>query len=166
MRLSMLGLLRALYTVVAALVVTTLLPRLGVPPRLVPDLVLLGVVATAVIRGRVHGALAGLAAGWVVELIPPVAKPLGLTALTLMVAGIVAGSFRRGSSRSPLRPLAALAVAAFVVLAGEGASAVLAEGSVDVIAAVTALAVTVGVGAALMPLMVVVDHALVRRRLG
>lgn len=166
MRLSMLGLLRASYTVVAALVVTTVLPRLGVPSRFVPDLVLIGVVATAVIRGRVHGALVGLAAGWVVELVPPVAKPLGLAALTLMVAGIVAGSFRRSSSRSFLRPLAALAVAAGVVLAGEGAAAVVAEGSVDVTAAVTALGVTVGVGLALLPFMVIVDRALVRRRLG
>lgn len=166
MRLSMLGLLRAAYTVVAALVITTVLPRLGVPSRFVPDLVLIGVVATAVIRGPLHGALVGLAAGWVVELVPPVANPLGLAALTMMLAGIVAGSFRRSSSRSLLRPLAALAVAAAVVLAGEGATAVVAEGRVELTAAVTALGVTVGVGLALLPFMVMVDRALVRRRLG
>ena len=166
MRLSMLGLLRAAYTIVAALVVTSLLPRLGVPSRFVPDLVLIGVVATAVIRGPVHGALVGLAAGWVVELMPPVAMPLGLAALTMMLAGIVAGSFRRSSARSVLRPLAALAVAATVVLAGEGATAVVAGGSVDLTAAVTAFGLTVGVGLALLPFMVVVDRALVRRRLG
>lgn len=169
MRLSMLGLLRAAYTVVAALVVTTVLPRLGVPSRFVPDLVLIGVVATAVIRGRVHGALVGLAAGWVVELVPPVAKPLGLAALTLMVAGIVAGSFRRSSSRSLLRPVAALAAAAAVVIAGEGASAVVAEGNVDLtstLSVLSTLAVTLAVGVALLPLMVIVDRTLVRRRLG
>ncbi|HKX68097.1 MAG TPA: rod shape-determining protein MreD [Intrasporangium sp.] len=166
MRLSMLGLLRAAYTIVAALVVTTLLPRLGVPSRFVPDLVLIGVVATAVIRGPVHGALVGLAAGWVVELMPPVAMPLGLAALTMMLAGIVAGSFRRSSARSVLRPLAALAVAATVVLAGEGATAVVAGGSVDLTASFTALGLTVGVALALLPFMVVVDRALVRRRLG
>ena len=166
MRLSLLGILRAAYTIAAALVVTTVLPRLGVPSRFVPDLVLIGVVATAVIRGRVHGALVGLAAGWFVELVPPVARPLGLAALTLMVAGIVAGSFRRSSSRSFLRPVVALAVAAVVVLAGEGASAVLAEGSVDLTAMLATLAVTVGIGVALLPSMVIVDRTLVRRRLG
>jgi rod shape-determining protein MreD len=166
MRLSMLGLLRAAYTVVAALVITTVLPRLGVPSRFVPDLVLIGVVATAVIRGPMHGALVGLAAGWVLELMPPVAKPLGLAALTMMLAGIVAGSFKRSSSRSLLRPLAALAVAAAVVLAGECATAVVAEGSVDLTAAVTVLGLTLGVGLGLLPFLVIVDRALVRRRLG
>jgi rod shape-determining protein MreD len=114
----------------------------------------------------VHGALVGLAAGWVVELVPPVAKPLGLAALSLMVAGIVAGSFRSSSSRSLLRPVAALGAAAVVVIAGEGASAVVAEGSVDLTATLSVLAVTVAVGVALLPLMVIVDRTLVRRRLG
>jgi rod shape-determining protein MreD len=166
MRLSLLGLLRAAYVVAAALVMTTLLPRLGVPARFVPDLVVIGVVASAVVRGPVHGALVGLAAGWVVELIPPVGRPLGLLALTLMLAGIVAGSFRRRSAGSLVRPLAALVVAAAVVLAGRAASAVVAEGSVDPTTALTALATTVGVGSALLPVLVIVDRALVRRRLG
>ena len=60
MRPTLLGVLRTAYVLVAALVVATVLPRLGVPPRWVPDLVLLGVVATAVLRGPVHGALVGL----------------------------------------------------------------------------------------------------------
>src|SRR6478735_3371531 len=94
MRPTLLGVLRTAYVLVAALVVATLLPRLGVPPRWVPDLVLVGVVATAVLRGPVHGALVGLLAGWVVQLVPPVGSPLGLTPLVMMVAGLVAGSFR------------------------------------------------------------------------
>lgn len=166
MRLSLLGLLRVAYVLVAALAMTTLMPRLGIPARFVPDLVLIGVVASAVLRGPVHGALVGLGTGWIVELIPPIGRPLGLVALTLALAGVVAGSFRRTSSTSLVRPLGALLVAALVVLMGHAASAVVAEGSVDPAAAATLLVSTVAVGLALLPALIAVDRALVRRRLG
>jgi rod shape-determining protein MreD len=166
MRPTLLGVLRAAYVLVAALVVATLLPRLGAEPRWVPDLVLVGVVATAVIRGPVHGALVGLLAGWVVELVPPVGSPLGLTPLVMMVAGLVAGLFRRASSRSRLRAPAALLLAAVVVLAARLGSAVLGEGSVEVSDGLWRLLVTVAVGALLLPAFLALDRALVRRRLG
>lgn len=166
MRLTALGLLRAGYLVVAALATTSLLPRLGVPGDWLPDLVLIGIAATAVVRGPVHGALVGLAAGWLVELIPPVGRPLGMVALTLMVAGATAGAFRRSSSQSVTRPLVALVAAAVVVVAGHAASAVVAEGSFDPTAAGSVLLATLVVGLFLIPAMVAVDRALVRRRLG
>lgn len=166
MRPTLLGVLRAAYVLVAALLVATLLPRLGVPPRWVPDLVLVGVVATAVLRGPVHGALVGLLAGWVVELVPPAGNPLGLTALVMMVAGLVAGLFRRTSSRSRLRAPAALLAAAAVVLAGHVGSAVLADGSVEVVDGLSRLLVTAVVGGLLLPPFLALDRALVRRRLG
>ncbi|WP_256792374.1 rod shape-determining protein MreD [Terrabacter sp. Ter38] len=166
MRPSLLGLLRTAYVLVAALVVATLLPRLGAEPRWVPDLVLVGVVATAVLRGPVHGALVGLLAGWVVELVPPVGSPLGLTPLVMMLAGLVAGLFRRSSSRSPLRAPAALLAAAAVVLVGRLGSAVLSEGSVELTDGLWRLLVTVLVGGLLLPALLALDRALVRRRLG
>nr|WP_255523864.1 rod shape-determining protein MreD [Terrabacter sp. MAHUQ-38] len=162
----MLGVLRTAYVLVAALFSATLLPRLGVAPRWVPDLVLVGVVATAVLRGPVHGALAGLLAGWVAELVPPVGSPLGLAPLVMMVGGLVGGLFRRPASRSRLRAPAALLAAAGVVLVGRLASAVLAEGSVDLGGSVMRLASTVAVGVLLLPAFVALDRALVRRRLG
>ncbi|GAA3701144.1 hypothetical protein GCM10022399_17020 [Terrabacter ginsenosidimutans] len=166
MRPTLLGLLRTAYVLVAALLVATLLPRLGLPPRWVPDLVLVGVVATAVLRGPVHGALVGLLAGWVVELVPPVGSPLGLTALVLMVAGLVAGFFRRTSSRSRLRAPVALLAATAVVLAGHMGSAVLADGRVEVVDGLWRLLTTVVVGGLLLPAFLALDRALVRRRLG
>ncbi|GAA6526557.1 rod shape-determining protein MreD [Intrasporangium sp. DVR] len=166
MRLSLLGILRAGYVLGAALVMTTLLPRLGVPAPFVPDLVLIGVVASAVLRGPLHGALVGIAAGWVLELVPPVGAPLGLVAVTLMLAGAVAGAFRRTSAGSLTRPVAALGAASVVVLAGRAASAVAAEGAVDPVAAGTTLAATLVVGVVVVPAMLAVDRALVRRRLG
>ncbi|GAA2746073.1 hypothetical protein GCM10009868_30090 [Terrabacter aerolatus] len=166
MRPTLLGVLRTAYVVVAALLVATLLPRLGVPPPWVPDLVLVGVVATAVLRGPVHGALVGLLAGWVVELVPPAGNPIGLTALVTMVAGLVAGLFRRTSSRSRLRAPAALLAASAVVLAGHLGSAVVADGSVEVVDGLSRLLVTVAVGGLLLPAFLALDRALVRRRLG
>ena len=145
MRLSMLGLLRAAYTVVAALVVIDRAPASASRRTSFPT--------SCTHRGGGHCRDPRPAARCARRprsrlgrraLIRPVANPLGLAALTMMLAGIVAGSFRRSSSRSLLRPLAALAVAAAVVLAGEGATAVVAEGG-RAPAAVTAL-VTVGVG--------------------
>jgi len=166
MRPTLLGVLRTAYVLVAALLVATLLPRLGAQPRWVPDLVLVAVVATGVLRGPVHGALVGLLAGWVVELVPPVGSPLGLTPLVMMVAGLVAGSFRRTSSRSRLRAPAALLAAAGVLLVGRLGLAVLAEGSVEVADGLWRLVATVAAGALLLPAFLALDRALVRRRLG
>lgn len=166
MRPTLLGVLRTAYVVGAALLTATLLPRLGVPQAWLPDLVLVGVVATAVLRGPVHGALVGLLAGWVVELVPPVGSPLGLMPMVTMLAGLVAGLFRRSSSRSWLRAPAALLCAAVVVLAGRVGAAVLAEGGVEPAVDAARLVSTMLLGAMLLPALLVVDRALVRRRLG
>jgi cell shape-determining protein MreD len=165
-RPTLLGLGRAAYVVVAVFLTATLLPRLGVPAGWVPDLVLLGVATSAVLRGPVHGALVGLAAGWVVELVPPVGSPLGLTPLVMMVGGLVAGLFHRPSSRSAVRPYVALLAACAVVGASRVATTIVAEGSVDLAASAGRIAGTVGVGLVLVPLLIAADRALVRRRLG
>lgn len=163
-RLTLLGLLRAGAVLVAALLVATL-PRLGVPARALPDLVVILVAATAVLRGSLHGALVGLVAGWVVELVPPAGSPLGATALLYAAAGAAAGLFRREGPGGILPALAALTVASAVVEGGEICLQVLGDGVVDLAAAATRVAVTVAVGLVAMPLIVAVDHALVRRRL-
>ena len=167
-RLSLLGLLRAAGVVAAALIVATALPRLGVPARLVPDLVVVLVAASAVLRGPVHGALLGLAAGWVVDLVPPGGAPLGLTALLYAAAGATAGTLRRpGPPGRPglTLPLLALAAAAAVVEAGRVGLGVWAEGPLDLRSAAVRVAVTVAVGVFGLPLLLAVDRALVRRRL-
>jgi rod shape-determining protein MreD len=165
-RPTLLGLLRAAYVVVAALATATLLPRLGVPDAWVPDLVLLGVVTTAVLRGPLHGALVGLAAGWVVELVPPVGSPLGLTALLTAVGGLVAGLLHSPASRSGLRPLAALVASGVVVGLARAVTALLADGSIDAVGGLARLGSTVAVGLLAVPAAVALDRALVRRRLG
>lgn len=166
MRPTALGLLRTAYVLVAALLTAVILPRLGVPAVWMPDLVLLGVVATAVLRGPTHGGLAGLLAGWVVELIPPGGRPLGLMALTFMLAGGAAGMLRTSSLQPMVRTTLALVVAGGVVLAGRVASVVVAEGSLDAADGLTRLAATCAAAALVIPPMTAVDRALVRRRLG
>ena len=132
-----------------------------------PDLVLIGVVATAVLRGPVHGALVGLVAGWVVELVPPVGSPLGLTPLVMMLGGLVGGLFQRVSSRTVGRARRRRSLAAgVVVLLGRVASAIAAEGSVSAADGLGRLASTVAVGLLALPVLLAVDRALVRRRLG
>lgn len=166
MRPTALGLLRAAYVIVAALVAATLLPRLGVPAAWTPDLVLIGVVASAVLRGPVHGALVGLAAGWVVELIPPVGRPLGLAALVMMLAGAVAGAVGTSSLRSGPRAAIALVAAGLLVGLGRTVAVAVAEGSWDSTDGLTTLAATAAAALVVLPILLVVDHSLVRRRLG
>lgn len=164
-RLSLLGLLRSVGVVVAALVVATALPRLGVPSRVVPDLVVVLVVSSAVLRGPVHGALLGLAAGWVVDLVPPGGAPLGVTALLYAAAGGAAGMLRRPGRPGPVVPLVALTAAAVVVEAGRVALGVLGDSPLDLRAVAIRVAATVAVGLVALPALLGVDRALVRRRL-
>ena len=90
------ALLALALTLVAAVLVVTLRAR-GWP--VVPDLVLLPVVALALSRGWLAGALLGLAAGWLVDLVPPGGDPLGLTPILYALAGSLAG---RGSRVGPV----------------------------------------------------------------
>ncbi len=164
-RLTLLGLLRSAGVVIAALFVATVLPRYGVPVGYLPDLVLLLVVASAVLRGSVHGALLGLAAGWVVDLVPPGGSPLGLTALMFAAAGAVAGGFHRARTRGVVLPLVALASARAVVELGTVCVAILQDGRVDPANAAAHVLATVLVGLVALPVVMGVDRALTRRRL-
>jgi rod shape-determining protein MreD len=164
-RLSLLGLLRTVTVLAAGLVVATVLPRFGVPSRYLPDLVVVVVAASAVVRGPAHGALLGLAAGWVVDLVPPGGSPLGLTALLYAAAGAAAGLCRPAAGRGLPGALLGLAAATAVVELGRLCVAVLGDGVVDLGSAVTRTAVTVAVGLVALPALLGVDRALTRRRL-
>lgn len=86
-----------------------------------PDLVLVVIAATALMRGPWAGALMGLGGGWLIDLIPPGAEPMGASALVYLVVGVLLGLSRRFLATSPLAlpvlPLAAIAGAALMVLA-------------------------------------------------
>lgn len=164
-RLSLLGLIRTGAVLVAAITVATVLPRFGVPTRFLPDLVVIVVASSAVVRGPAHGALLGLAAGWVVDLVPPGGSPLGLTALLFAAAGATAGLAHRAASRGLPRALLGLAAATAVVEIGGVCVAIFGDGAFDLAAAATRTLATLAVGLLALPLLLGVDRSLTRRRL-
>lgn len=83
---------RGAVLVLAAVLVVTLAAR-GLAP--VPDFVAIAVAAFAVRGGPRVGLAVGLLGGWCLDLLPPGAFILGLSALAYAVAGVVVGRFRR-----------------------------------------------------------------------
>lgn len=159
--LSVPGLLRSLAVVLAALVAVALGSR-GV--GLVPDLVLPVVVAGALLRGPSSGALLGLAAGWVVDLMPPGSQLLGSSALLYAAAGLVAGAGRR-EGRAPIGWVALVVASSAVVLAaGRVAAAVLAAAPVAWVDTGLWLGQTTALGILAVPPLLWAEQALARRR--
>ena len=78
---------RTLELLLAVLLTVTVLPRWGVPV----DLVLVLVVAVGLRAGTQVGALFGLVAGLLVDVVPPGSVPLGATALVYAAIGAGAG---------------------------------------------------------------------------
>lgn len=156
-------LLRCLALLGSVLLVVTLGVR-HVP--VVPDLVLVLVVAWALLRGPVVGAGAGLAAGWLLDLVPPGSPHLGVQALTYAAAGAVAGRLRvDGPVAAPRVALVALASAA--VVDGVGVLGALAVGApVDLLAVAVQCVLTATVAAVVVPLVVAAERGLARRRFG
>lgn len=162
----MLGIWRAAAVIVAGLLTTSVLGRYGVSSVWMPALELVLVTSTAVLRGPVHGAWVGLATGWFLTLLPPVGSPMGAEALTYAAAGAAAGMLADRTSRSWLRPLAALALAFIVLSLGTWVVAILATGTFTPAESVPCLLTTMAVGAITLPAVLALDRALVRRRLG
>lgn len=155
-------LLRGMLLVLAACLPVALPAQLPAAP----DLVLLLVVATALVHGPTAGALAGVAGGWAVDLVPPGGDPLGAAALAYCAAGGAAGALRRYASWSPLVPLLATAVAAVGLQALRGLLALAGPGWVSVGTLAGTALLTVVVGLVLVPAVVALDRAVVERGWG
>lgn len=79
-----------LVIVVADLVQSALLSRLGIPGA-TPDLLVVAVVALALALGPIQGAVAGFLAGAIVDISPPSDTPLGVNSLVYLVIGFATG---------------------------------------------------------------------------
>jgi len=92
-----------------------------------PNVLLVTLVAIALLRGAVTGAIAGFAAGLVVDV--ATLGTLGVTALLLTLAGFWAGRYGETTGRARAHaPLAAtLAATLFVELGGYGLHSLLGE---------------------------------------
>lgn len=80
----------------------------------VPNLVLLVVVAAALTRGPELGATLGLLAGLALDLAPPADHVAGRWALALVLVGFLAGRVRQDVSKSTLVALGTVAGCSFV----------------------------------------------------
>jgi rod shape-determining protein MreD len=156
-------LLRAGALLAAVLVVVTLAARQVSP---VPDLALVLVVAWALLRGPVAGAAVGLAAGWLLDLVPPGSSHLGALALTYAAAGALAGRARvEGPVAAPR--VAVVALAASALVEGVGVVGALAVGAPVALGDVALSCLLTATAAALVvPLVVGAERGLVRRRYG
>jgi rod shape-determining protein MreD len=160
--LSPLGLLRALAVLAAALATVTLGAQ-GLHP--LPDLVLPVVVAGALLGGPSRGALLGLGAGWVVDLMPPGSPVLGSAALLYAVGGLVAGAGRREGETSMAWVAAVVLGAAAAVALGRAVLAVLSSAPVSLAEVALRLSLTVAVALVAVPALVRAERALVARHL-
>lgn len=141
-------------SVIAAIVVVTLRARGW---SVVPDLALIPVLGLALSRGSIAGALLGLAAGWVVDLVPPGGHPLGATALLYAVAGAAAG---RGVRLGPLptRWIALVSLgAALIPAAGRILQGLWLGHQVDLTGAALEVAATLVVAVLVVPPLVRLD---------
>ena len=165
-RVSPLDGLRAGVIVLAALLAVVAVPRLGPLAALGADLVLPVVVAAALLGGPVRGALVGLGAGWVVDLCPPGTPVLGTTALLYAGAGAVAGLLRREGTGSLLLPVGATTATATAVAVARLLVEVTTTGTVAGVGQpLLRVLLTSAFGAVLVPLLLRVERAMIRRRL-
>lgn len=107
---------------VALVVLQVSLISLLPTPLATPDLVLVTVAALGLARGPLVGGLSGAWAGWLLDLAPPAAGPLGGWTVVLAIVGYVVGRIAQAMRPGPV---------AAMVLVGLGcAGAVLARAAV------------------------------------
>jgi rod shape-determining protein MreD len=103
----------------AAAVLVALLLQVSLAPHLawqgvVPNLVLLVVVAAALTRGPQFAMVLGFAAGALLDLAPPADHTAGRWALALVVVGYVAGRVRSEASPTATTVVSTVAASSFV----------------------------------------------------
>ena len=116
---------RGLLLLAAVLTAVTVASRSAV---LLPDLALPVVVAAGLLVGPSRGALVGLAAGWLADLVPPGSAVLGTSALLYAVVGLVAGAGRR-EGVSPVGWLALVSLGCSAAMVGGRVVVALLSGS-------------------------------------
>ena len=153
--------LRGLLLLVAAVASVTLAAR---SQLVLPDLVLPVVVAGALRTGASRGGLLGLAAGWLVDLMPPGSSVLGTAALVYAAAGLLAGAGRR-EGETPFGWVALVGLgSAATVAGGRLVVAGLSGAAVDWTVTGLRLVLSALLCALLVPLLVSIEQRLARAR--
>ncbi|WP_109474415.1 rod shape-determining protein MreD [Ornithinimicrobium cavernae] len=128
-----------------------------------PDLAVLVVAAAALLHGPVTGALVGLAAGWLVDLVPPGGEPLGAGGLTYALAGALVGAVSRWGPWSPLVPWVATIGGAAAIQAVRGLTAAAGVGVAHPGDLFWSVAATALFALLLLPLLIGVERFLLER---
>ena len=149
---------------VLLLVVTLIMVTVGArTPDALPDLVLPVVVAGALLSGPSRGALLGLGAGWLIDVIPPGSSVLGTNALLYAAAGLLAGAGRR-EGEAPWGWVALVGTGTTgLVVAGRVLIAALAATPLQWAATGVGFLLTATVCALAVPLLVTLEQWLSRR---
>lgn len=136
----------------------------------VPDLVLIVVASTALMRGPWAGAAMGLGGGWLIDLMPPGSPMLGASALAYVGVGALLGLARQYVATSPatlpVLPIAAVVLGSVVLAASRGTVAVAGFGYFSWGQALWTVGLTVVATVLLMGPLVALDRALAVRRWG
>lgn len=135
------------------LLLAVLLPALWPEGLARPDLVVLAVAAAALLHRPSTGLLVGLAGGWLLDLVPPGATPMGASALTYAAVGYLLGLGRHVVAASPVLPWVATALGAAAVLAVRGITAAAGAGHVVAGELGWSLAMTLLVAVPVLPLL-------------
>ena len=110
----------------------------------VPNLVMLVVVAAALSRGSQYAAVAGFCAGLLLDLVPPADHVAGRWALALVLVGYLAGRVRQDARTSPLVAVVLVGAASFIGTSLYALSgAVLGDGSLPVDETIRVIVVSV-----------------------
>ncbi len=133
-----------------AVLLPVLLPG-ALPAR--PELVVVVVSAAALTHGSVTGALVGLGAGWLLDLLPPGTGPLGASALAYLVVGALIGTVRRYADWSPVLPLLATGAGLVALLAVRAVTSAAGVGRAEVTTLAWTMLVTMVAVLLLLPVL-------------
>jgi rod shape-determining protein MreD len=149
--------------VVATVLQVTVFPELAYD-GVVPNLVLLVVVAAALTRGAEFAMVLGFCGGLLLDLAPPADHVAGRWALALVVAGYLAGRVRQAAGQSALASIATVAATSFVATSVFALSGLLLQDeSVTVSDALWVIPVNVAYDVLLTPFVLPVMMKLFRR---
>ena len=148
---------------VAVVLQVTVFPNLAYD-GVVPNLVLLVTVAAALTRGAEFAMTLGFFGGVLIDLAPPADHVAGRWALSLVVAGYLAGRVRQDAGQSALASIATVAATSFVATSLFALSGLLLrDGSVSVGHALQVIPVNVVYDVLLTPFVLPVVMRLFRR---
>jgi rod shape-determining protein MreD len=130
----------------------------------VPNLALLVVIATALVRGPEYAALVGFAAGLLLDLAPPADHAAGRWALAFVVVGYLAGLVRYDARSSALAAVAVVAAGSFIATSTFALTGLLlGDPAVSVSAVLHILPITVFYDVLLTPFVLPVSIVMLSR---